>query len=223
MQEPRGTSARAPRLLRDSKPPQAEVSHDLGPSPEEKATVARARQGDREAFRVLVEDHQGRVFRLAMRVLRCNRQTAEDLCQEVFMRAHGGLPRFDGAVRFSTWLHTIAMNACISEYRRSKTLKRNKPTLSIDAPIGGDESWHIDPPSRELEPTRRAEQKEFAEGVRKAVDELPDEFRDAVLLRDMQDLSYEEIGEVLSLPPGTVRSRIHRGRLLLQEKLRDFI
>lgn len=184
--------------------------------------MARARSGDHEAFRELVEQHQDRVFRLAMRVLHCDRAYAEDMCQEVFLRAFRGLPRFDGAVRFGTWLHTIALNACITEYRRVRALKRNHRPLSIDAPIAGSEDLHIDPPSHEVDPADRADQREFAAAVRRMVHELPDEFRDAVLLRDMQDLSYEEIGAILGVPPGTVRSKIHRGRLLLQQKLRGF-
>lgn len=139
------------------------------------------------------------------------------------MRAYRGLPRFDGAVRFSTWLHTIAMNACITEYRRVRAQKRNRPTLSIDAPIHGEEGLHIEPVSTVTDSVSRAEQSEFIGAVQVAIGELPDEFRDAVLLRDMQDLSYEEIAHVLSLPPGTVRSRIHRGRLLLQDKLRGHL
>ena len=139
------------------------------------------------------------------------------------MRAYRGLPRFDGAVRFSTWLHTIAMNACITEYRKAKTQKRDRPTLSIDAPIHGQDDLHIEPVSKVGDSVSQAEQSEFSRAVSEAIDELPDEFRDAVLLRDMQDLSYEEIAHVLSLPPGTVRSRIHRGRLLLQDMLRGHL
>jgi len=145
------------------------------------------------------------------------------MCQDVFLRAFRGLPRFDGAVRFGTWLHTIAMNVCISEYRKRRTLKRNRRTLSIDAPLQGHDDLHIEPPSHEVDPGVRADHREFAETVRSAIHELPEDFRHAVLLRDMQGLSYEEIGDILGVPPGTVRSRIHRGRLILQDKLRGFV
>ena len=140
------------------------------------------------------------------------------------MRAFRGLPRFDGAVRFSTWLHTIAMNTSITEYRKRRALKRNRPTYSLDAPFGGDEDGtRPDPASREVDPTDRVDQREFAVAVREAVKELPDEFRDAVVLRDLQDLSYEEIAETLGVALGTVRSRIHRGRVMLQRKLKGFV
>ncbi|MBK8975278.1 MAG: sigma-70 family RNA polymerase sigma factor [Planctomycetes bacterium] len=197
--------------------------------PEERELVSRARGGDGEAFRELVERNQASIFRLAMRVLHCDRTTAEDLCQDVFLRAYRGLARFEGEIRFGVWLHTIAMNACISEYRKSRTLKRgSRRTVSLDAPLvasggHGGEELHRDPPSRELDPGERANQTEFAARVREAVAGLPDDFRDAVVLRDVQNLSYEEIAQVLGLPPGTVRSRIHRGRLLLQDALRGFV
>jgi RNA polymerase sigma-70 factor (ECF subfamily) len=194
----------------------------LGPDPQEQATVARARAGDPDACRELVERHQDRIFRLALRVLRCDRATAEDMCQEVFLRAFRALGRFDGAVKFGTWLHTITMNACISEFRKLRTLKRDRATVSIDEPLRGTEDLRLEPPSKEVDPGARADQKEFAASVRMAVHELPEEFRHAVLLRDMQGLAYEEIGAILGVPPGTVRSRIHRGRLILQEKLRGF-
>ena len=159
-----------------------------------------------------------------MRVLHCDRGAAEDICQEVFLRAFRGLANFDGKVRFSTWLHTIAMNTSITEYRRQRALKRGGVTVSLDAPIGGrDDEVGMDPASASAGPAARADQKEFAVAARQAVQELPDEFREAVVLRDLQGMSYEDIGAILGVVPGTVRSRIHRGRLLLQQKLKGFV
>ncbi len=198
----------------------------MGPTPAEQELVRRARDGDNEAFRALVEENHGRIYRLAMRVLHCDRDTAEDVCQEVFMRAFRGLARFDGQVKFSTWVHTIAMNTSITEYRKRRALKRNKPTYSLDAPVGGsaeDDGRTMDPASRERDPSERVDHQEFAAAVRRAVHELPDEFRDAVILRDLQGLSYEEIEAILGVAPGTVRSRIHRGRSMLQRKLQGFV
>jgi RNA polymerase sigma-70 factor (ECF subfamily) len=182
-----------------------------------------AQQGDRDAFRALVEMTQDRVFRLVTSVLRCDRATAEDLCQEVFLRVHKGLPAFDGQARFSTWLTAIAMNVAISEYRSRRAQKRARPTQSIDAPLAGTADLFLDPRSRETDPAERANQLEFAVRVRECVRRLPEEFRDAVVLRDLEDLSYEEVASILGVPPGTVRSRIHRGRALLQEMLRGFV
>lgn len=184
--------------------------------------MLRARQGDHEAFRELVEMFTDRVMRVMVSVLHCDRAMAEDLCQEVFLRVHKGLPEFDGEGRFVAWLHTISMNVAITEYRRRRTQKRGVPTLSIDAPIAGTDDLYLTPSGREIDPGERAHQQEFLARVRGCVQQLPDEFRTAVVLRDMEGLSYEEIAEVLGVAPGTVRSRIHRGRLLLQTMLQEF-
>lgn len=182
-----------------------------------------AQQGDMDAFRTLLEMFQDRVMRVMTSVLRCDRAMAEDLSQEVFLRVHKGLPTFDGQVRFLTWLHTIAMNVAISEYRRRRAKKRDRRTLSIDAPLQGTDDLYITPAGREVDPGEKAHQHEFLARVRECVHSLPDEFREAVVLRDMESLSYEEIATVLGLPIGTVRSRIHRGRLQLQVMLREFV
>ena len=182
-----------------------------------------AQQGDMDAFRTLLEMFQDRVMRVMTSVLRCDRAMAEDLSQEVFLRVHKGLPSFDGQVRFVTWLHTIAMNVAISEYRRRRAKKRDRRTLSIDAPVLGTDDLYITPAGREVDPGEQAHQHEFLARVRECVRKLPDEFRDVVVLRDMESLSYEEIASVLGLPIGTVRSRIHRGRLQLQTMLREFV
>lgn len=184
--------------------------------------MLRARAGDPEGFRVLVEMFADRVLRVMTSILHCDRSTAEDLCQEVFLRVHKGLADFDGEGRFVAWLHTIAMNVAVSEYRRRRTLKRGRRTVSIDQPIAGTDDLRHTPVGREVEPGEHAHQREFLARVRACVEQLPDEFRACVVLRDMESLSYEEIGVALGLQPGTVRSRIHRGRLLLQQMLRGF-
>lgn len=219
-----GTVGPGPRLLPASRPDRRETMAQEADGNEDPARPAmlRAQRGDLDAFRALIEMFQDRVFRVVIAVLRCDRGTAEDLCQEVFLRVHKGLPTFDGQARFSTWLHTIAMNVAISEYRKRRAQKRARTTLSLDAPVGGTDDLFLEPSGHEVDPGERAHHREFASAVRACVQELPEDFRAAVVLRDMQGLSYEEVGEILGVPPGTVRSRIHRGRLLLQAKLKDF-
>jgi RNA polymerase sigma-70 factor (ECF subfamily) len=220
---PPGPTRLAPRFLptsrRDGLAAGAAADDDEDPARE---PMLRARQGDREAFRVLVEMFSDRVMRVMVSVLRCDRAIAEDLCQEVFLRVHKGLPGFDGEGRFVAWLHTIATNVAITEYRRRRTQKRDRRTVSIDQPIAGTDDLYLTPSGREVDPGERAHQQEFLGRVRACVQRLPDEFRAAVVLRDMESLSYEEIGAALGIAPGTVRSRIHRGRLLLQNMLREF-
>jgi RNA polymerase sigma-70 factor (ECF subfamily) len=227
-----GTSPGASRLLANAQPGSRWVPtrHDSEPGADGMALVDPAResmvaaqQGDMDAFRTLLEMFQDRVMRVMTSVLRCDRATAEDLSQEVFLRVHKGLPTFDGQVRFVTWLHTIAMNVAISEYRRRRAKKRDRRTLSIDAPVRGTDDLYITPAGREPDPGERAHQHEFLARVRECVRCLPDEYREVVVLRDMESLSYEEIATVLHLPIGTVRSRIHRGRLQLQVMLREFV
>lgn len=219
-----GTPQAPPRLLVGSRrfPARTELASGTEDADPAREPMLRAQRGDDAGFRQLVEMFQDRVMRTMVNVLRCDRAMAEDLSQEVFLRVHKGLPTFDGQVRFQTWMHTIAMNVAISEYRRRRTQKRNRPTLSIDAPLPGTDDLYATPAGREVDPGERAGQHEFLARVRECVRELPDEFRAPVVMRDMEQLSYEEIGEVLGIPPGTVRSRIHRGRLLLQQMLKEF-
>jgi RNA polymerase sigma-70 factor (ECF subfamily) len=221
-----GTPPGPPRLVLSSLPQARRDGARAAGSDDEidaaREPMLRARQGDMDAFRVLVEMFADRVMRVMVSVLHCDRAMAEDLCQEVFLRVHKGLVDFDGEGRFVSWLHTIAMNVAITEYRRRKTQKRAARTVSIDAPIAGTDDLYVTPKGREVDPGERAHQAEFLARVRVCVQELPDEFRAAVVLRDMESLSYEEIADALGLAPGTVRSRIHRGRLLLQEMLRGF-
>lgn len=221
-----GTPPGPPRLLsgplslgRREAPREAGGDGEIDPA---RDPMLRARQGDVDAFRVLVEMFSDRVMRVMVSVLHCDRAMAEDLCQEVFLRVHKGLGEFDGEGRFVSWLHTIAMNVAITEYRRRKTQKRDRRTLSIDAPVAGTDDLYVTPSGREVDPGEQAHQREFLARVRHCVQQLPDEFRAAVVLRDMESLSYEEIAAALGLAPGTVRSRIHRGRLLLQDMLREF-
>jgi RNA polymerase sigma-70 factor (ECF subfamily) len=201
--------------------PEAETEPPTADDPARAAMLA-AQRGDRAAFGTLVAMFAERVMRLLTTLLHCDRATAEDLGQEVFLRVHKGLPDFDGKVRFATWLYAIARNVGISAYRSRRAQKRRAVVLSLDAPLGPDDDRLPQVAGRELDPAAAADQREFLGRVRAAVQELPDEFREAVVLRDMEGLSYEEIAMVLELPTGTVRSRIHRGRLWLAGRLKEF-
>lgn len=216
-----GTAPAGPRLVLGPTRPQRPDAADVDDDAALAALVQQARAGDGDAFGALVDGHADRVMRIMIHVLHCDRATAEDLCQETFLRVHRGLAAFDGA-RFVPWLHTIAMNVAIGEHRRRRAQKRGAPTRSLDAPLPGADDLYLDPAGRERDPGDVAHQRDFAARVRACVQRLPDEFRAAVVLRDMESLSYEEIAAALGLQPGTVRSRIHRGRLLLQEMLQEF-
>jgi RNA polymerase sigma-70 factor (ECF subfamily) len=193
--------------------------------PLEDEWIRRAARGDQDAFTSLVDRHGSRVFSLALRIMRNDREAAADMTQEVFLRAFRGLGEFAGGSRFSTWLHRIAVNVCVTEQRKRRALKRTGRTLSLDAPVFGDaeDGLRIEPVARDADPAASVSSRELDVRLRAAVDELPDDMRIIVTLRDLQDLSYEEIAETLDVPIGTVRSRLHRARATLRLRLEGLL
>jgi RNA polymerase sigma-70 factor (ECF subfamily) len=178
-----------------------------GPDP----LVARLQAGEARAFEELVITYQHRVFGVALRMLR-NSAEAEDVAQEVFVRAHRGIAAFKGEAKLSTWLHTIAARLCLNRLagapRRHEL--HSEGTLERLAQPGAD-------------PSAAVEQSELEAALHRAVAELPDDGRIVVVLRDLEGLSYEEIAAALDLPLGTVRSRLHRARTDLKDKLERFL
>lgn len=167
---------------------------------DERQLLRRAQRGDKFAFGVLVERHQDRLYTVAARMLG-SRDEAADVVQEALIRAWTGLPRFRGDARFSTWLHRILLNAVYDHRARAR------PTVPIDE-------------AREpADPRDRIAQHELSDELQRALAALSEDFRVPVLLADIAGLSYEEIGESLGLPGGTVRSRIFRGRAELARLL----
>ena len=172
--------------------------------------VSRLRAGDRWAFEELVRTQQHRVYGLALRMLG-NAAEAQDVAQEAFLRAHRGLAEFRGDARLSTWLYAIVSRLCLNRLAGSerRLTRHGEETLARlpDARPGPDQTLERD---------------ELEEALHRAIGELPEERRVVVVLRDVEGLAYEEIAEVLELPVGTVRSRLHRARLDLKEKLERF-
>ncbi len=185
--------------------------------PDEEA-VDRVLAGDRDAFAVLVERHGARIHAAILRMVG-DPETANDLAQETFLKAFSALGSFRRGSAFSTWLYAIALNQARSEFRRRKSTK-GQAMLSLDARTddAAEEpgSRIRDPEGREPGPADEAERREDAGLLRKALLRIDEEFREAVVLRDLEGLSYEEISEVTGVPTGTVRSRIHRGRSALR-------
>lgn len=177
---------------------------------QEAALVARLRQGDRRAFEELVITYQHRVFGVALRMLG-TRAEAEEIAQETFLRAHRSLPEFRGEARLHTWLYAIASRLCLNRLA--------SPDRRL---VRGDDEALAAAASDEPSAAARLERSERDAAVREAIAALPEERRIVVVLRDLEGLSYEEIGEVLALEPGTVRSRLHRARLDLKAKLERF-
>lgn len=174
--------------------------------------VEAAQAGDAAALEALLRRHHDRVHLLCRRLTGSDAD-ALDATQEALIAVVRGLPRFDGRSRFTTWLHRVATNACLDELRRRR--RRPRPGLPDDADDDGHPHHEVADP--------RGEEGLHAVAERLVLDEalagLPVEFRAAVVLRDVCDLDYAEIAEVLDVPPGTVRSRIARGRRLLARQL----
>jgi RNA polymerase sigma-70 factor (ECF subfamily) len=175
--------------------------------------VARARAGDRAAFDELVVRHEDRVYNMALRMLG-QPDDALDLAQEVFLAAYRALDGFEAKAAFSTWLYRVTVNRCRDELRRRATVKHTRPRpLSVDADPP-------DPPAHGASPADLAVARESEALVAAAIAELPEEAREALVLRDVEGLAYEEIASVLDVPVGTVRSRLNRARTLLRDRLR---
>ncbi len=183
--------------------------------PPESEIVARARGGDHEAFRTLVERYQGRAYRLALRVLGDEEQ-ARDVVQEAFLKAYSALDRFEGRSRFYTWLYRLVFNLCIDAKRRDRSADQvewsEEQSLDV-APSPGLGASDAGSPNRELE------RKELRELMARAIEQLPADARRTFVLREVDGLSYAEIAEALGIPKGTVMSRLHHARRRLRAAL----
>jgi RNA polymerase sigma-70 factor, ECF subfamily len=180
-----------------------------------KKRIKQVIKGDQDAFGEIVEIYKNSVYQLCYRMLG-NRHEAEDIAQEAFIRAYVNIKSFNQDLKFSTWLFRIATNLCIDR------LRKKKPDYYLDAEVAGTEGLtmysHIssDSPLPETE----VESLELQETVQKEILKLPEKYRSAIVLKYMEDMSLNEISEILDLPLGTVKTRIHRGREALRKQLR---
>lgn len=183
-------------------------------SPEIDALIARARSGDLPAFNQLVLRHQDALFSLAVRMLG-SREAAEDATQEAFIRAYRRLDTFRGG-NFRSWLFTIVANVSRDELRR----RGRRPQLSLDRARDDPDRADLDPADPDPLPDARAEQADLRRLLEGALQELPADWRELVVLVDVHGLAYEEAAESTGLPIGTVKSRLSRARGRLRDILR---
>jgi RNA polymerase sigma-70 factor (ECF subfamily) len=183
--------------------------------PSEAELVRRSQRGDAAAFAALATRYQDRVFNLCYRMCH-NEADALDMAQTTFLRALQNMGRFGGRACFYTWLFRIAVNVVLTR-RRSRS---RQVTASLNG-AGHDMPQAVAlPDRREPDGAAACEQRELQERVAWALAQLDQEFRAAVVLKDIEDMDYAAIAEVLNVPVGTVKSRIHRGRLMLRDLLR---
>jgi RNA polymerase sigma-70 factor (ECF subfamily) len=176
-------------------------------------------EGSEEAFRELMRRFHPRIVNVVYRYIN-DPIRAEEIAQEVFVRVYVHRERYRRTARFSTWIFTIALNLTKNEIRHRV---RHSRLMSLDAltEMGASVGFFLR--ERGKGPDEKLEERELQEVVNKAIVELPPKYRDAVVLRDLEGLSYEEVSDILSIPGGTVRSRINRGRLILKKKLEPFV
>ncbi len=174
---------------------------------EELALVRLVQGGELDAFEALVRAHEKTVYNLALRMTG-NPQDAEDMAQEAFLKAYRSLPEFRGESKFSVWLYRIVSNVCLDHLRKQS--RRPSSSLTVEDDDGEEQQFEV--PDESASPEKLLEQKLMREAVQRGLNELPDEQRQILLLREIRGLSYEEIGEALGLEAGTVKSRIFRAR-----------
>lgn len=176
---------------------------------EDREWICRTIDGDTESFGLLVRKYQDRLYNGMVQILR-NESEAEDVVQDAFVLAFSKLDSFQGKSAFFTWLYRIAYNVAITR------LRRRKRGVSLD---GGDASVRLDFPDSGPLPNDTIEKREEAVQLYDALDRLSSEHRSILVLREMEELDYDAIAEILDLPVGTVRSRLHRARIRLRDLL----
>jgi len=183
--------------------------------------VDRFKQGDQSAFEQMVSRYWGRIYAMVHQLLR-NPEDAEEVTQDTFIRAHRGLVNFRGESAFSTWLYQIATNLARNRYWYWWRRRRDQ-SISIDQPVGGDNDTTLaDIIPADLEtPEDATVTQEFVNRIAECMGKLSPKHREILVLRNVKNLSYEEIGEILGISVGTVKSRIARARDSLRAKLGD--
>jgi RNA polymerase sigma-70 factor (ECF subfamily) len=189
---------------------------DAKMSPSDEELIARFQGGDVYAFEQIVHRYKNPLINFVYHYLG-DRIDAEDVIQETFLRVFKNKHLYKNIAKFSTWIYTIASNLAKTELRR----RRRRRMLSLTQM--GYEDRDYDLPDVMLSPERIVGGEMKEQMIRKEIDALPVKFREVVILRDVQEFSYEEISRILNIPIGTVKSRVNRGRLRLQKKLQHLL
>ena len=175
--------------------------------------IARFQDGDINAYNELVHRYKDRLLNFVFRYFN-NREQAEDVVQDTMIKLYTHASYYKNIAKFSTWIYTIAKNNALTELRKNK----RKQTVSLWT----NEGKPIDIEMKDESLEQTVYNKMAVEELNKYLDEIPENFRIAVVLRDFQELSYEEISKILEIPIGTIKSRINRGRIQLSKKMKHF-
>ncbi len=179
-----------------------------------KQRIKEVLKGDHNAFGEIVEIYKDKVFQLCFRILG-NRHEAEDIAQEAFVRAYVNIHTFNVKLKFSTWLYRIATNLCIDRMRKKK------PDYYLDAELSGTDglNMYATVAAAAALPEEELESIELQDAIQKQIMKLPEKYRTVIVLKYIEELSLKEIGEIVNLPIGTIKTRIHRGREALRKQL----
>jgi RNA polymerase sigma-70 factor (ECF subfamily) len=172
--------------------------------------VKASQQGDQDAFAILVQRHQRRVFNLSWRMLQ-DYEDASEITQEIFLAAWQGLPAFRGEARLTTWLYRITYNCCLQQ------LERRKRERSLQAAVQAEQILEERNKKEQMEDA--LERRDRQAIVREQLEQLPARYRVVLILRHFQELTYEEMATILSMPVGTVKIHLFRARNLLKKRL----
>ncbi|KPK60593.1 MAG: RNA polymerase subunit sigma [Gammaproteobacteria bacterium SG8_31] len=190
----------------------------MGRKSSDQALVERVQQGDRSAFDMLVVRYQHKVVKLIMRYVR-DQAEAQDVAQEAFIKAYRAIPRFRGDSAFYTWLYRIAINTA----KNHLVAARRRP-LDYDMDIQDPEQYDMHARLKDVDtPEGTLLSEEIRETVNQAIEALPEDLRTAIMLRELEGMSYEEIATAMECPVGTVRSRIFRAREAIDKRLRPLL
>jgi RNA polymerase sigma-70 factor (ECF subfamily) len=181
--------------------------------------VRRVVRGDASAFGPIVQRYQDRIYNTVYRMVG-SAEDARDLVQDVFVRAYENLATFQGTSSLYTWLFRIAVNTSLSHRRKRKGVRVVRSVGGEDGQGAAGDGWPDPAPS---DPAGRMVAAETEAAVQQALDSLDEEHRTVVVLRDVQHCDYREMAEILGVPTGTVKSRLHRARLLLRDKLQPLL
>jgi RNA polymerase sigma-70 factor (ECF subfamily) len=203
--------------------PRRDVSHQRegrqDTTDEDRELVSACQKGNVDAFEDLVRKYQRRMINIAYRMTGDYDEACEAV-QETFLSAHRSIRKFRGEAKFSTWLCGICINHARNRIRQARSRSRYEVSVADDPPGGREGEFPPEAEARDLPIVDQLERKELQEKVQQCINSLEGEHREIIVLRDVEGFSYEEIGDILRLPDGTIKSRLFRAREILRNRLK---